>query len=691
MSEPINFIVTNTGKNALYAAQQLSTKLSLTKIGLGSGQYTPVNTRTAMASKFTDNGISAGSIEKESFALRFTVIMNFAVEKLVSELGLYTSAGVLFAVASKPAGSFFRLYPGIDYVATFGLVVEKTIDPSQINFTLDGRGALAIKMMGEHTAATDPHPQYKEYSQSIFTGHLLAEDPHPQYAKKTLVAEEVQKMNDKIASLVGITEYLFPPVIEGGYGNGATLVARRRNGASYSWMNRSIVHLYCPESSNEAWDTVREANQFTTTAYERSGTSRIGYSGRANYIIIDNERVLTKRGFIPKTNQLANEIKSGVFEVGEKLIIQREASETLDYTSDKVAVLISPEGGHEAWEITRTKDQISINVFNRSGTNRIGYSGRVNWSLFKANAAPLNRDKYPFNLISGVNTGASFTIPAPAGFDFTNPNYVPIISPESLHEGWTITRTAAGFKVDVNSRSGTNRIGYSGKVSWAVFMLVGMTNQTILGPGNHNFKFKPGYQYRITAVGGGGAGGNAIYYHSGATALASENGGDSIITMGNFVITSEGGKGGIRGCWNNGSAYRNGANGAGGKFTYTNAATNGLTGFKAEYENGTAGTMASYDAGAGGLALYGQEYAKGSGGKGKSGSGSRSEGFGGSGGGAASGIVSFKVGQNIDAKISVGKAGNYYNDPAEYYQSQWHYGFGAAGQAGVVIIEESTI
>lgn len=689
MSDPINFIVTKAGKDALHDASDKSIKLSLVKVGLGSGQYTPNENYTAMVAKFAENGVSAGGVDIDMFSLRFTVIMNHPVEKNVSELGLYTDEGILFAIASRPSGSFFRLYPSIDYVANFGLVLENTADMDSIEFIVDGRAGMAAKIMQDHLNDPDPHPQYKDYASQLLGEHVAADDPHTQYAKKSFVNEELKRIDIKINSIMGITEYLFPPLLQAGYGVLQSLVANRQKGANYTWLDRSIVYHYCPEGGHEGWSTTRAATQITTTAFNRSGTSRIGYGGRANYLVIDTEKTLIGRGFVEKTNQLANEIKSGVFEAGEKLVILREAWEKLDYTSNQVAVLITPEGSHEGWGIARYADRIEISIFNRSGTSRIGYSGRVNWSLFKVNAVPLKRDKYPFNLMTGVSDNGNFTIKAPADFDFTDSNFFPMITPEGGHEGWSIARTAEGFRVDVFNRSGASRIGYSGKVSWAVFMLAKSTKKTILRAGTHNFKFKADCFYRITIAGGGGAGGNAIYYHSGATALTGENGGTTSITAQGFIVKAFGGKPGTRGCWNNGSAYRDGNSGEGGKFELSNGYT-GFSGVVSEYENGTAGKMGEYNAGEGGISLYTNENdGAGAGGKGKSGSGSRSLGYGGSGGGAGSGQIAFNCTKEITAQIVVGAGGKAFNDPEEYYQKSWHYGFGEVGKDGIVIIEET--
>lgn len=572
MSEPIKFTVTNAGKNALYSAQQTNVKLSLSKVGLGSGQYDAAANRVQMAAKFTDNGISAGSIEIDTFSLRFMMIMSFAVEKTVSELGLYTSTGVLFAVASKPNGSYFRLYPGIDYVAMFSLVLEETVNPALVEFVLDGRGTLALQMMEGHLNESDPHPQYKEYSRLALQGHLGEPDPHQQYALKTYVHSELDKVNRTVNKVVEVASLLFPPILMVGAAVGADTVAERIKGHTYSLINRSIVHLFCPEGTHEGWTCAREANVVKANVFERSGTNRIGYGGRVNWAMIDTERVMVQRGFIEPGNQLAQEVKSGVIEPWESLVILREANEAIDFTDPNLVLIVSPEGTHEGWEVTRTKDQISLNIFNRSGTNRIGYGGRVNWAIFRVNPNPDLNGAYPRQLITGYSNSADFVIPAPPGMDFTDTNFVPFLTPESGHEGWTITRTTGGFSVNVFNRSGQNRVGYNGRVNWAVFVGKRPVNRKVYFQGNHSIVVPAGRTAIIDLFGPGGGGGGSVY----TPAYTPPNGtdaGNTRLAYGGAEFIAGGGKKGTGGAWGNGSSFSNGAPGAGGVNS-----VNGLTG-----------------------------------------------------------------------------------------------------------------
>lgn len=52
-----------------------------------------------------------------------------------------------------------------------------------------------------------------------------------------------------------------------------------------------------------------------------------------------------------------------------------------DMRDTKYVISITPEGGHEGWTIARGSKNFAYNVFNRSGTSRVGYGGFVNWNV----------------------------------------------------------------------------------------------------------------------------------------------------------------------------------------------------------------------------------------------------------------------------------------------------------------------
>ncbi|RLL19003.1 hypothetical protein D9K81_14700 [Acinetobacter chengduensis] len=576
MANPIEFIVTNAGRDAFFDAKAKGIKLLISKIGLGSGQYQPAVTRTALSAEFTQKTISAGGIELESFALRFTVIMSYSAEKNVSEVGLYTDKGVLFAVASQPTGSYFRLYPGIDFVASMGLLLKSEDLAKNITVVSDGTAGQALQVMNAHLAETDPHPQYKEFSRQLMREHLADEDPHPQYAKKSYLAEKMAELDEKVGVLLDVTAFIFPPALACGYDTASKAVAERKKGAIFSYADTSMVYLFTPESQHEGWSSIREAERITTSIYDRSGTNRVDYLGRSNYAVIDTAKLLNKNGLAGQTDQLANMIKAGTIEAGQNPTIQRIASDDLKYTSDQLAVLVCPEGEHEGWSITRKDDSITIDVFNRSGVSRATYAGRINWALFKVNAVPsATRSNYPLNLTTGVASSGDFVIPAPAGHDFTNPTYFPVITPESSHEGWTIKRTSAGFEVSVFSRSGSNRTTYTGKVSWAVFAIERPMKRTVYYEGSHKIVVPVGRVVRFALYGPGGGGG-ASRRSTQTGPVDGGNAGSTKITKSSLVLEAGGGFGGTGGIWGNGSSFINGEGGKGGE----NIVSNLLAGMK---------------------------------------------------------------------------------------------------------------
>ncbi len=76
-------------------------------------------------------------------------------------------------------------------------------------------------------------------------------------------------------------------------------------------------------------------------------------------------------------------ILSGVIKQGDARVINRPANSNINFLDTRYAIQVSPEGGHEAWSIARQDSKISIEVFSRSGTNRIGYSGNISWAIIQ--------------------------------------------------------------------------------------------------------------------------------------------------------------------------------------------------------------------------------------------------------------------------------------------------------------------
>ncbi|ADI96408.1 gp12 short tail fibers [Acinetobacter phage Ac42] len=59
--------------------------------------------------------------------------------------------------------------------------------------------------------------------------------------------------------------------------------------------------------------------------------------------------------------------------------------------TDLFTLIVNPEQPHEAWSIHRDVKEFRIQVFNRSGTNRIGYNGVISFVIYKNQASSSNK------------------------------------------------------------------------------------------------------------------------------------------------------------------------------------------------------------------------------------------------------------------------------------------------------------
>lgn len=542
MSEPVQLKVTKLGVQSSLSAGSKGIDVKLSTIKYSKSRFASVinDNRVNLDNVVFESAIASGGVSLSGDTLRLFSLLDSPTDIEVSSMGVYTETGVLFAIASVETGSLFKIPSRISFVVSFGMTLSPII-LANVKVVTDQNAAIAMALIAAH----ELHP-----------------DPHPQYAKKTLVNSEVSRLEDKLDSLLGITELFFPPLLQAEYEGGSDNTFDREYGAIYSLADNTIAFLCCPEGSHEAWDISREITKIITKVYNRSGTNRIVYSGRTNFIAIDVSRILVKRGYKTVFDQLDNEIKTGVIDAGKKTSVVKSASEALNYNSADVVVLMTPEGGHEAWSIVRTAGEIIFDIFSRSGTGRGGYNGRVNYMLMRKKNVPTNLKKYPNVLIAGIGNGGLFTIPVPAGFDFTNPAYMPFITPESGHEAWYINRTAIGFEVYIFHRSGTSRVGYSGQTSWAVFVMEQPFERDVYFVGIHSIQVAAGKKVQIALYAPGGGGGGSVY--SPSVPPDGTDAGNTTLVFGAMTLIAGGGKHGGGGVWGNGSSFSNGTAGAGG-------------------------------------------------------------------------------------------------------------------------------
>lgn len=158
-STPIIFNITDAGRLASVDQQNNGLNLRLKKIAFGTGHYDSTNhkTRTHLDQPIEEAFIAAGGTPPGTSNLILGV--NFVPTHKVeaSEVGIFTENGVLFAVASVPAGEFFTLNPQVAFVGSFGLAVGTT---PNVTVEIQVDAPIVQQLMFNHETALNPHPQY---------------------------------------------------------------------------------------------------------------------------------------------------------------------------------------------------------------------------------------------------------------------------------------------------------------------------------------------------------------------------------------------------------------------------------------------------------------------------------------------------------------------------------------------------
>ena len=159
-----SLIVTNAGLAAVIAANRSGTeKVTITSAGFGSGKYVPAPTRTALYAQFkTINTIAGGGIDE--YTIHVEIRDTSADAYTVYELGLYTSTGTLFAVASSVDTPIMQKAAGAVGIIVCDIrlseVGVQSITFGDVNFTVNQAtetesGVAEIATLAEAAAGTD--------------------------------------------------------------------------------------------------------------------------------------------------------------------------------------------------------------------------------------------------------------------------------------------------------------------------------------------------------------------------------------------------------------------------------------------------------------------------------------------------------------------------------------------------------
>ena len=160
-----DFTQTDAGITAFATAVANNTAVTVETAELGSGQYTPDGTETAITTPFTparEFDPVRGSVSGE--ALKFDFQDTTADAYDVGEVGLFDAAGVLLFIGSRPAADGYLFSKGADAVSGFSFEYTlATADMPTINFAGAGYPvALAdvltygiVRRVADDTPATD--------------------------------------------------------------------------------------------------------------------------------------------------------------------------------------------------------------------------------------------------------------------------------------------------------------------------------------------------------------------------------------------------------------------------------------------------------------------------------------------------------------------------------------------------------
>lgn len=161
MPTPIIFTITTAGRLAALDAFDNGLTIALTQCAFGSGKYTPTGSETVLNTELGRVGLSGGAIESVSATLRFSAALVASTHINAFEIGLFSSTGVLFAVASTTSTTIplTVVEPNIDTICAFGLVLGD-VPASSLTITLDPNAPIAVQLVTQHAAAANPHPQY---------------------------------------------------------------------------------------------------------------------------------------------------------------------------------------------------------------------------------------------------------------------------------------------------------------------------------------------------------------------------------------------------------------------------------------------------------------------------------------------------------------------------------------------------
>lgn len=129
----IQITITDAGRAEIINAANTGTgPVEITEVGLGTGKYAPDPTQTGLVSEIKRLSTIAGQVVSDD-TIHVTVKDEGADEYDVSEFGLYTDSGTLFAVYSQASGNFMQKASQSSLLLSVDVVLE-TLAATSLTF-----------------------------------------------------------------------------------------------------------------------------------------------------------------------------------------------------------------------------------------------------------------------------------------------------------------------------------------------------------------------------------------------------------------------------------------------------------------------------------------------------------------------------------------------------------------------------
>ena len=130
---PLQIIITDAGRAEVINADNTGTgPVTIAEIGLGTGQYTPTTSQTAMAAETKRLNTIAGEVVA-SDTIHVTVKDEGNDAYTVNEIGLYTDSGTLFAVYSDPSAPIAQKAAASSLLLAVDIILG-TLDANSLTF-----------------------------------------------------------------------------------------------------------------------------------------------------------------------------------------------------------------------------------------------------------------------------------------------------------------------------------------------------------------------------------------------------------------------------------------------------------------------------------------------------------------------------------------------------------------------------